>query len=78
MDYLYLTPKERAELIRQRLVSMETEHFQRALDRTIGEELGDAGRQMADEAARAQPLIEAASRVAERELAELEQGADRG
>jgi hypothetical protein len=73
VDYSYLTTEQRAEIIRQRIVQMEQEHYQRELDRKIAERLDNgSGGQMLAEARSAQVIIEAAHAVALEELAALE------
>lgn len=73
MDYAFLNPESRAEIVRQRILQMEQEHYQRELDKKIAEGMpGGAGQQMLADAAQAQAMIEAAIRVARAELAELE------
>lgn len=73
MDYAFLNPEQRAEIVKQRIAQMESEHYQRELDRKIAERLGNgAGSQMLVDAEAAQKIIEAAHAVALEELAELE------
>lgn len=73
MDYAFLNAESRAEIVRQRILQMEQEHYQRELDKKIAEQLTDgAGAQMIADARAAQGMIEAAHRVALAELAELE------
>lgn len=73
MDYAFLNPEQRAEIVRQRIVQMEQEHYQRELDRKIATNLGNgSGGQMLADAEAAQRIIEAAHAVALAELAELE------
>ena len=73
MDYTFLTPDQRAEIIRQRVGQMEQEHYQRELDRKIAKRLENgSGSQMLADAQAAQAIIEAAHAVALEELATLE------
>ena len=73
MDYTYLTPEQRAEIVRQRIGQMEQEHYQRELDRKIAQRLDNStGSQMLAEAQAAQTIIEAAHAVALEELVALE------
>ena len=73
MDYTFLTPDQRAEIIRQRIGQMEQEHYQRELDRKIAQRLDNStGSQMLAEAQAAQAIIEAAHAVALEELVALE------
>ena len=73
MDYTYLTPEQRAEIVRQRIGQMEQEHYQRELDRKIAQRLDTStGSQMLADAQAAQAIIEAAHAVALEELVALE------
>lgn len=73
MDYAFLSPDSRAEIVRQRILLMEQEHYQRELDKKIAAKMQNgAGAQTIAEATAAQEMIEAAHRIALEELAELE------
>jgi hypothetical protein len=72
VDYAYLSSEQRAELLRQRLLQMETEHYQREIDRRIGLDLPNGnGQEMVADAEAAQALIESAYAIASAQLGEL-------
>lgn len=80
MNYSYLSQEQRAQMLLERLASMEAEHYQHEINRRIGLSLSEhpnpAQRQEAErmvaEAEAAQAVIDLAYATAQAELAALE------
>lgn len=72
MQYEFLTPQTRVDLIQQRIAQMEVDHYQHELSRTIGTRLveGSTGQRL-EEARRMVAEAEAAQAVIEQAVAEL-------